>query len=110
MGFGGAAPLPPHLQGSMIDFGSAPNDPLFILHHTMVDCVLEEWSRRHPTSGYPASSLVRDGHKKDDYIRTVFPPTTNGEVFTDPREFGYYCQLANLDSNTPVGTCLELLL
>ena len=85
MGFGGAAPLPPELQGSMIDFGSAPNDPLFILHHTMVDCILEEWVKRHPNSGYPSSSEVREGHKKDDYLRTYFPLITNGEVFTDPK-------------------------
>ena len=103
VGLGGVTPLPPHLQGSMIDFGSAPNDPLFIIHHTMMDCILEEWTKRHPSSHFPDGPLVRDGHKKSDYLRTFFPPITNGEVFTDPKEFGYYCQLPNLDINTPVG-------
>ncbi|CAI8026263.1 Rho GTPase-activating protein 100F [Geodia barretti] len=86
----------------MIDFGSAPNDPLFIIHHTMMDCILEEWTKRHPSSSFPDGPLVRDGHKKSDYLRTFFPPITHGEVFTDPKEFGYYCQLPNLDINTPV--------
>ena len=103
VGLGGVTPLPPHLQGSMIDFGSAPNDPLFIIHHTMMDCILEEWTKRHPSSSFPDGPLVRDGHKKSDYLRTFFPPITHGEVFTDPKEFGYYCQLPNLDINTPVG-------
>ena len=59
---------------------------------------------RNPRSGYPASNEVRDGHKKDDYLRTFFPLVTNGDAFVDPREnFGYYCKLSNLDSNEAVG-------
>ena len=34
--------IDPSLQGSILDVASSPNDPLFILHHTAVDCVFEE--------------------------------------------------------------------
>ena len=82
----------------MYDVASSPNDPIFILHHLMVDCILVEWVKSHPDAEYPDSDLVRDGHKKDDYIRSFFPLVTNGEAFYDTKEFGYYCDLPNLGS------------
>ena len=56
---------------------------------------------RHPSSGYPVHPDIRDGHRKDDYIRTYFPLITNGEVFESTQEFGYYCQLPDLDTTEP---------
>lgn len=103
MGLGGTEILPPEEQGLMYDFGSSPNDPLFILHHLMVDCILGEWKRRHPDTPYPTSPSIRDGHRKDDYLRTLLPLVTNNEAFADPENFGYYCPLSNLDSNSAVG-------
>ena len=95
--------IPAELQGAMFDFGGSPNDPLFILHHLMLDCLLQEWAKLHPNSGYPVHPEVRDGHRKDDYLRTFFPLITNGEVFANPEEFGYYCQLPNLGLTEPIG-------
>ena len=87
----------------MYDVASSPNDPTFILHHLMVDCILVEWLKRHPNGEYPVDDLVRDGHRKDDYIRTFFPLITNGEAFYDTTQFGYYCELPNLGSTKAVG-------
>ena len=103
LGLGGREVIPPELQGSMYDAASSPNDPVFILHHLMLDCILAEWVNRHPNAGYPVHPLVRDGHRRDDYVRAFFPIVTNGEVFSDPTEFGYYCELPNLGSTTAVG-------
>ena len=30
-------------SGVMADVAASPNDPIFINHHTMIDCILEEW-------------------------------------------------------------------
>ena len=27
---------------------ASPNDPAFIIHHTMVDCIFNEWLKCHP--------------------------------------------------------------
>ena len=111
-GQGSAEHIPPDDQGAFFDVGGSPNDPLFILHHMMLDCILAEWNKRHPTSGYPVDPLVRDGHRKDDYIRTYFPLITNGEAFASTEDFGYYCQLPNIGLTEPIGKprCIFILL
>jgi hypothetical protein len=97
--------VPPEKIGSFGDIAASPNDPVFVLHHLMLDCILEEWMERHPGSGYPVHPDIRDGHRKDDYIRTYFPLITNGEVFESTQEFGYYCQLPDLDTTEPTPPC-----
>lgn len=87
----------------MYDVASSPNDPMFIPHHLMIDCILVEWAKLHPDEQYPDSPLVRDGHRKNDYIRSFFPLVTNGEAFSDTQNFGYYCDLPNLGSTEAVG-------
>ena len=88
----------------MFDVAGSPNDPFFIPYHLMLDCIFQEWTKRHPNSGYPDDPLIRDGHRKDDYMRTYFPLITNEEVFGKSTEdFGYYCKLPNLDVTAPFG-------
>ena len=72
----------------------------------MMDCILVEWLKRHPSTDYPVHPDIRDGHRKDDYIRSYFPLITNGEVFPDTQEFGYYCNLPNIGSMEPIGTSI----
>ena len=95
--------VPPPLRGAMFDVAGSPNDPIFILHHLMLDCILQEWSKRHPTSGYPVHSMIQDGHRQDDYLRTFFPLIKNGELFASTEQFGYYCKLPNLGLTEPKG-------
>lgn len=39
------------LNGTMSDFSDSPNDPLFWLHHAMIDKLWSEWQRAHPDQG-----------------------------------------------------------
>ena len=50
--------IPPEMLGNMGDTGASPNDPYFIVHHTMVDCVFDEWLKRHPNEEYPDVPLT----------------------------------------------------
>ena len=99
----GGATFNPEFQGALNDVAASPNDPLFILHHMMMDCILVEWLKRHPSTKYPVHPDIRDGHRKDDYIRSYFPLITNGEAFPDTQDFGYYCKLPNIGSIEPIG-------
>lgn len=92
--------LPDNMKGTIEDVAASPNDPLFIVHHTMVDCVLEEWLRLHSDAEYPTDPIIRDGHRRDDYVRGFFPLYTNGELFKGTEEFGYSCTLPNITLNT----------
>ena len=75
---------------------SSPNDPLFILHHTAVDCVFEEWLRRHPDAEYPDSPDVPLGHLRDGYMVPFYPLFTNNDMFKLAENFGYSCSLSDL--------------
>ncbi|MEU3726533.1 tyrosinase family protein [Streptomyces sp. NPDC031705] len=44
--------------GGHMTGGTAPNDPVFWLHHAFVDLLWDRWQQRHPGSGYlPAAPL-----------------------------------------------------
>ena len=91
--------IDPSLHGSMLDVASSPNDPLFILHHTAVDCVFEEWLRRHPDEEYPDSHDVPLGHLRDGYMVPFYPLFTNNDMFKPAENFGYSCSLSDLMDN-----------
>ena len=90
--------IDPSLHGNIVDVGSSPNDPLFILHHAMVDCVFEEWLRRHPDGEYPDSPDVPQGHLRDGYMVPFYPLFTNNDMFKPAEELGYTCCLSALES------------
>ena len=90
--------IDPRLHGSLLDVASSPNDPLFILHHTAVDCVFEEWLKRHPDGEYPDSPDVPQGHLRDGYMVPFYPLFTNNDMFQLAENFGYSCSLSDLES------------
>ena len=90
--------IDPRLHGSMLDVAASPNDPLFILHHTAVDCVFEEWLKRHPDGEYPDSPDVPLGHLRDGYMVPFYPLFTNNDMFKLAENFGYSCSLSDLES------------
>ena len=47
---------------------ASPNDPAFVNHHGMVDCILEEWLQKNKNAMYPTSDEIREGHRANDYI------------------------------------------
>ena len=91
--------------GQIFDRGGSPNDPVFIIHHTMVDCIFDEWLQRHPDQGYPDVPLTisTQGHQAQSYMVPFFPLYTNADMFKPAASnFGYYCNLTNLTSDTNV--------
>ena len=88
--------LPANKTGNLNDFGGPSNDPFFIVHHTMVDCILLEWLAAHPGAEYPVAPEIRYGHRRDDYSNSFFPLYTNGELFGPTEKFGYSCRLADI--------------
>ena len=94
--------LQPEETGVMSDVASSPNDPIFINHHAMVDCILEKWLQRNPNAQYPQNDQIPQGHRADDYTVPFFPLVTNREMFKTADNFGYTCDDLEVDvSNQP---------
>ena len=96
--------LPLEMTGQMGDIGASPNDPFFILHHTMVDCMLDEWLELHPDAEYPNDiprAVSTTGHQPDDFMVPFFPLYTNADMFKQSHNFGYFCDLPNITNHVP---------
>ena len=90
--FGNNLPTNEH-KGVMGDVEASVNDPIFINHHGMVDCILEEWLQRNPTTPYPQDPSIRQGHKENDYIVPFFPLVRHSDMLKTADSFGYSCSL-----------------
>ena len=92
-------------KGVMGDVAASANDPIFINHHTMVDCIFEEWLKQNNrTATYPNPtdrSIINMGHRRDDYIVPFIPLFTHEMMFKTADNFGYSC---NLDLSGPTET------
>lgn len=93
-----ATDIPGNMKGVMADVAASPNDPMFINHHGMVDCVLEEWLQRHPDAEYPDVPGEIKGHQRDGYIVPFFPLFKHDDVFGTAENFGYSCRLSNISA------------
>jgi hypothetical protein len=83
-------------KGVMADVAASPNDPIFINHHTMVDCIMEEWMKCYNPNNdleYPLSSKTREGHRRDDYIVPFIPLYNHQDMLKTSESFGYSCDL-----------------
>ena len=70
----------------------SPNDPIFPNHHTMVDCLFEQWLQRYKDSAtYPDSPLIRDVHRADDYMVPFIELFKQMDMFKMAENFGYSC-------------------
>jgi len=80
----------------------SPNDPIFIVHHTMVDCMFDEWLKRYPNEKYPDVSLTHStmGHQPNSYMVPFIPLFTNADMFKLAYNFGYSCNLPNITTDT----------
>ena len=75
----------------MADVAASPNDPIFINHHIMIDCIFEEWMKCYNSNNsmsYPKSVTV-EGHRADDYMVPFFPVYTHSDMFVGSETFGY---------------------
>ena len=77
----------------MTDVAASPNDPIFLNHHAMVDCILEEWLQKHPKPTYPNSDKQPSYHQPDAYIVPFFPLMRHRDVFKTADNFGYSCKI-----------------
>ncbi len=84
----------------MADMAAASSDPIFLNHHAMIDCILEEWLQRNTNAQYPGDDQIRQGHKADDYMVPFFPLVKHSEMFMTADNFGYKCQLPRVDTSS----------
>ena len=83
----------------MSDVAASPNDPAFIVHHTMVDCVFDEWLKNHPNAEYSDVPWTKRGHQAHSYMIPFFPLYTNADMFKQAYNFGYFCNLPHINPN-----------
>lgn len=85
----------------MGDVAASPNDPIFINHHTMIDCILEEWLQRNIDDvEYPSDKRIDIGHRRDDYIVPFIPLYTNNMMYKLADNFGYTCSIPDVIPTT----------
>ncbi|XP_019952651.2 tyrosinase-like [Paralichthys olivaceus] len=87
------------MNGSMSSVQGSANDPIFLLHHTFVDSIYEQWLRRHrpSPSQYPDSNAPI-GHNSEYHMVPFLPLHRNREYFISSKDLGYeYSYL--LDAN-----------
>ena len=83
----------------MADVAASSGDPIFINHHAMVDCILEEWlQRNYSNAQYPQDDQIPQGHRENDYLVPFFPLVTHREMFKTADNFGYSCSLPQLEA------------
>ena len=91
----------------------AVNDPLFINHHTMIDCLFEQWLTSHPNRQYPATLQAQfAGHAGGDCIVPFIPLFNNSEVFSmSASDFDFSCaDLRSFNSGARLVNSLALLI
>ena len=85
----------------MGDVAASANDPIFINHHTMVDCILEKWLQRNVRNvNYPNQGTIKRGHRREDYIVPFIPLYTHNMMYSLANDFGYSCNIPDSPSTT----------
>lgn len=78
------------IGGAMNSTLSASNDPIFLLHHSFVDRILEKWLRKYKKNASVLSSYDAPiGHNRGDAIVPLFPVCTHEDFFKVSFELGY---------------------
>lgn len=88
--------------GVMGHVAASPNDPIFINHHAMIDCIFDEWLKEYNHEGSsakypePGDDINKEGHNKNDYIVPFIPVFTHSDMFKTAENFGYGCNLNHI--------------
>ena len=82
-------------RGVMAHVAASPNDPIFINHHAMIDCIFEQWLKNNRQATYP-KDVGKDGHRRDDYIVPFIPAFSHKDMFKTADNFGYSCDLSDI--------------
>lgn len=80
-------------SGVMADIAASANDPIFLNHHAMVDCIFETWLQKNPNVNYPMAMEIPQGHRKQDYIVPFFPLFKHEDMLLTADNFGYSCEI-----------------
>ena len=94
----------------MADVAASSSDPIFISHHAMIDCILEEWLQRNANAQYPVNDQIHQGHRADDYMVPFFPLVKHNEMFMTAENFGYTCRLPRVNVAIKSGPTLWLFI
>lgn len=79
-----------YLNGTMSLVPTAANDPIFMLHHSFIDKLLERWLQDHSTASYPDSDEVHPAQRAQAYMAPFFPLRTNNYYWgRDTYSLGY---------------------
>ena len=94
----------------MGDVAASANDPIFINHHTMIDCILEIWLQRNIRNvDYPKAQTIGMGHRQNDYIVPFIPLYTHEMMYNLADEFGYMCDADSAKTTTALVLYVLLL-
>ncbi|XP_056232169.1 tyrosinase-like [Seriola aureovittata] len=79
-----------YLNGTMSLVPTAANDPIFMLHHSFIDKLLERWLQDHGEATYPDSDQVPPAQRAQAYMAPFFPLRTNNYYWgRDTNSLGY---------------------
>ncbi|GAA6219640.1 tyrosinase-like [Lates japonicus] len=79
-----------YLNGTMSLVPTAANDPIFMLHHSFIDKLLERWLQDHSEATYPESDQVHPAQRAQAYMAPFFPLRTNSYYLgRDTKSLGY---------------------
>ncbi|XP_047548145.1 tyrosinase isoform X2 [Lutra lutra] len=79
-----------YMNGTMSQVQGSANDPIFLLHHTFVDSIFEQWLRRHhPLQEVYPEANAPIGHNRESYMVPFIPLYRNGDFFISSRDLGY---------------------
>ncbi len=77
--------------GGNMGSAASPNDPVFFLHHAMIDRIWAKWQKLHPRERYKPVTAGPKGHNRTDPMwpwRREVPAVTPRSVL-DHHEMGY---------------------
>ena len=80
------------IGGHMAIASGSVNDPIFSLHHTNVDRILESWMKKFQNNTLPEyepESGGHPGHNKNDYMVPFFPLIKPGDQYSMAENWGY---------------------
>nr|XP_046246308.1 tyrosinase-like [Scatophagus argus] len=66
-----------YFNGTMSLVPTAANDPIFMLHHSFVDKLLDRWLQDHSEATYPDSDQVHPAQRAQAYMAPFFPLRPN---------------------------------
>ncbi|PAA61680.1 hypothetical protein BOX15_Mlig016084g1 [Macrostomum lignano] len=94
------------VMGSFCCAATAPNDPIFFMHHSQISRLVHMWFLRHrPHPVDMANINVSPGHDRQSYMVGFYPPIRHEEVFTDIAALGY--EYDTLEFGEPVRRRLQ---